>query len=332
MLRRYGYTKVGTGRKLFNGMIRNNWKVYEFSERDITKFEAPLGIKPLGVKAANRRFIQTIENYQPDVILMGHSDLLSNDTLRTVKQRFPSIPIIYRNVDPLWRERNIKMIHHRKDFVDAIFVTTAGEPLKQFKTDRNIVGYIPNATDPGVETNDNSQKTEFDRDLVYCGKGSTSDDRYPLVVDLHETLHNKLRFDTYGIYGKEAVFGPAYDQVMATSKMALNLNRYEDWPWYSSARISQIMGNGLLAFVWDKGDMRHFFSDAHVAFFKDRDSLIEQIERFQGDDALRQQVASAGRAHYHEHYSGQRVVSFMVETALGLPYSHDYNWQDAVYR
>jgi len=35
-IRRYGQTKVGTGRKLFNGMIRNNWKVHEFSIRDIS--------------------------------------------------------------------------------------------------------------------------------------------------------------------------------------------------------------------------------------------------------------------------------------------------------
>jgi hypothetical protein len=52
MLRRYGYTsKWATGRKLFNGMIRNNWKVCEYSERDIAKFEAPLGIKPLGSRS-----------------------------------------------------------------------------------------------------------------------------------------------------------------------------------------------------------------------------------------------------------------------------------------
>ena len=66
MIRRYGNVKVSTGRKLFNGMIRNNWKVHEYSERDIAKFEAPLGIKPLGFRAANRRFIETFNNFKPD--------------------------------------------------------------------------------------------------------------------------------------------------------------------------------------------------------------------------------------------------------------------------
>ena len=332
MIRRYGNVKVSTGRKLFNGIIRNNWKVYEYSERDIAKFEAPLGIKPLGIRAANRRFIETFENFKPDVLLIGHSDLLTNETLKAVKKIAPSTTIIYRNVDPLWRKRNVKMIHHRKEVVDAIFVTTAGDPLKQFHTDKNIVGYIPNATDPATETFDNSKRTEFERDLMYCGRGNKSDDRYTLIVELHTVLKDKLCFETFGIYGNPAVFGQKYDHVLETSKMALNLNRYEDWRWYSSARISQIMGNGLLAFVWDKGDMRHFFTDEHVAFFKDRKSLVKQIERFQADDLLRQKVASAGRKFYHENFSGQRIVSFMVETALGLPYSHNYVWKDAVYQ
>ena len=332
MIRRYGHLKVSTGRKLLNGIIRNNWKVCEYSERDIAKFEAPLGIKPLGIRAANRRFIETFENFKPDVLLIGHSDLLTNETLKTIKRIAPSVPIIYRNVDPLWRERNVKMIHHRKEVVDAIFVTTAGDPLKQFLTGRNIVGYIPNATDSAIESFDNSTRTEFELDLIYCGRGNKSDDRYPLILDLHKTLKDKLRFETFGIYGKPGVYGQGYDHLLETSKMALNLNRREGWPWYSSDRIAHIMGNGLLAFVWDKGDMRHFFTDEHVAFFKDQESLLEQIERFQSDDVLRQAVAADGRKFYHENFSGQKIVSFMVETALGLPYSHEYIWKDAVYR
>ena len=332
MIRRYGLVKVSTGRKLFNGMIRNNWKVHEYSERDIAKFEAPLGIKPLGFRAANRRFIETFENFKPDILIIGHSDLLTNKTLKTVKSMAPAVPVIYCNVDPLWRERNVKMIHHRKDVVDAIFVTTAGDPLKQFCTGKNIVGYIPNATDPATETLNNSAKTEFEFDLIFCGRGNKSDDRYPFIVDLHKKLKNKLRFETFGIYGKPGVYGQGYDDLLETSKMALNLSRYEGWPWCSSARIAQIMGNGLLAFVWDKGNMRHFFTDKHVAFFKDQESLIKQVERFQADDALRQAVAAAGHKFYHENFSGQKIISFMIEAVLDLPYSNDYLWKDAVYR
>jgi hypothetical protein len=313
-------------------MIRNNWKICEYSERDIAKFEAPLGIKPLGIKAANRRFVETVDNYQPDAILFGHADLLSNETLLAAKKAAGGAPLIYRNVDPLWRDRNVKMIHQRKEVADAIFITTAGEPIKQFCTGKNIVGYFPNATDPGIDDQNNSLKDTFERDLLFVGRGNKTDDRYTFLQSLDQSLEGKLKFESYGLYGKPGVYGFGYERLLETSKMALNLNRYEGWHLYSSDRIAQLIGNGLLAFIWDKGDMRRFFNDDQVAFFKDEAELVRKAQEFTNDDAQRKAVAAAGHAFYHEHFSGQRVTSYMVETALGLPYSHDYIWQDCVYK
>ncbi len=331
-IRRYGNCRVNTGRKLFYGMIRNNWKVLEFSDRDIAKFEAPLNIKPLGSKAANRRLIETCSNFQPDIMIMGHCDIIKNSTLLQIRKMLPGVKMIYRNIDPFWRPGNKEKIKERAEVVDGVFATTGGDALKQFCNGRNVVGYIPNATDPCIENLDNSKKTEFERDLMYCGGGSKSDERYPLIVNLHERLGDKMRVETFGIYGKPSVWGHDYDHVVETSKMSLNLNRYEGWSLYSSDRISHLMGNGLLAFVWDKGDMRRFFSDDQVAFFRDEDELVEKAVAFQNDDAWRRAVAAAGRAFYHEHFSGQRIVSFMVEATLGLPFSHDYIWQDEVHK
>jgi hypothetical protein len=332
MLRRYGNTKVATGRKLFNGMIRNNYKVLEFSERDIAKFEAPLGIKPLGFPKANRRLIETAENFQPDTVLIGHCDIIRNETLREIRRLLPQVKIIYRNVDPLWEPHNVERIRHRMETADAIFISTGGEPLKQFCNGKNIVTFIPNPTDPCVEDQNNALKTEFDRDLVFCGVGNKTDKRYAFVKQLHEALDGTLRFDSFGMHGHPAVWGRQYDEVISGSKMGLNLNRFEDWPLYSSARISQLMGNGLLTFLWDKGGMRRLFTDDQVVFFKDAGELAAKAKAFQADDARRQAVAGAGRAFYHEQFSGQRVVQFMVETALRLPYSHDFIWSDEVYR
>ena len=332
MIRRYGKLKVSTGRKLFNGMIRNNWKVCEYSERDIAKFEAPLNIKPLGFKAANRHFIETCVNFKPDIILIGHSDIITNKTLKEIKQLLPDVPLIYRNLDPLWRERNLKMIHHRKEVMDAIFITTAGEPLKQFCTGKNIVGYIPNATDSGMDDQDNSKKTKFEQDLIFVGRGNTTDDRYALLQSIDKKLNPHLRFEPYGLYGKPCIYGQGYDHLLETSKMGLNLNRFEGWPLYSSDRIAQLIGNGILTFVWDKGDMRRFFTDEHVAFFKNEDELIQKAIEFQNNDAKRQAVAAKGHTFYHEHFSGQRIVKFMVETALESPYSHNYIWGNEVYK
>lgn len=328
MLRRYGNWKFFTDFKLMNGMVRNNWNVCTFSDRDIAKFTAPLNLKPLGSRAANRHFLETCENFRPGAIFIGHCDIISNQTLKTIKQRMPDIPIIHYNIDALWIDTNVAKIHHRKEVVDAIFLTTGGDALKPFKTARNVVGYIPNATDPAIDQFDNSKVTEFERDLMYCGKGDKTDERYPLIVNLHQQLKDKLRFDTYGVYGKPDIWGESYEHVMKTSKMALNLNRVEGWPLYSSDRIAQLMGNGLLTFVWDKGDMRRLFTDQHCAFFKNEAELVRKVLEFQNDDALRQAVAASGRAHYHEHFSASRITRYMIEKTMGTRLSFDYLWNE----
>ena len=70
---RFGDLRVSTSRKLYHGLIRGNHKVLEFSDRDLARFEAPLKVKPLGKHRANRRLIETCENYQPQMILLGHA-------------------------------------------------------------------------------------------------------------------------------------------------------------------------------------------------------------------------------------------------------------------
>ena len=48
MIRRYGNLRMGPGRKLMTGAIRNNWRICEFSDRDMARLLAPLGMRSWG--------------------------------------------------------------------------------------------------------------------------------------------------------------------------------------------------------------------------------------------------------------------------------------------
>lgn len=331
MIRRYGNTKVATGRKLYYGLIRNNHKVMEFSDRDIAHYEAPFRIKPLGYGQANRRLVETCDNFRPDLLILGHCDLIKNETLISIRRLLPGIKIAYRNVDPLWETAVIEKIRYRLPVVDAVFVTTGGEHIRQFLTGQNIISYMPNPADQCIEDQNNSLKTEFKRDLVFCGVGNPTDDRYTLVRKLHEVLDNEMRFDSFGIHGHPAVWGKTYDDVLAGTKMGLNLNRFEDWYFYSSARISQLMGNGILTFLSDKNHLQRLIRDDCAVYYTDFDDLIAKIRLYHMNDHARKQTAANGYAYYHQHFSGQRVAQYIVETTMGIPYTHDYLWQDEVY-
>ena len=70
--------------------FRANHNLYEFSDRDIVRFEAPLGDKTAWYKAMNQKLLETCYNFKPDFILLGHCDLVTASTLTEVREAFTS--------------------------------------------------------------------------------------------------------------------------------------------------------------------------------------------------------------------------------------------------
>lgn len=331
-IRRYGNLQMGPGRKLVCGAVRSNHRLAEFSDRDIARFLSPLGIRAAGGYLANIKLIQTANNFKPDVLFIGHCDYICNWTLNKIRKLLPNIRMAHFNVDPLWMDWHVRQIQERMHSTDAIFVTTGGSALKTFCTGKNTVAYMPNPSDGSMEKANNSLKTDFARDLVFCGKELPYDDRTELLRHLVDTLNGRLRFDIFGMFGHPPQWGANYEAMLSDSKMALNINRKEGWPLASSDRIAHLMGNGLLTFLSDKGQMQKFFSDKDVVFFKDAGDLTEKVLYFHAHDEKRRAVAASGRARYHQLFDSSRVLKFMLETLFHEPYSEAYEWADDVYR
>lgn len=125
--RKYGKAQVSTELKLFNGFVRLNHNVQIFSERDTAAFEALFGWRDLGKKKANRRLVETCDNFQPDLLILGHCDIIKNETLSEIRGLLPALRIACRNVDALFVESNVARIRYRAPLVDHLFLTTAGE-------------------------------------------------------------------------------------------------------------------------------------------------------------------------------------------------------------
>ena len=331
MIRRYGNLRMGPGRKLMCGAIRNGWRICEFSDRDMARLLAPLGIRKIGGMLANRKLLLTAKNFRPDVMLLGHCDYVTNDTLHAIRRALPGIRIAHFNVDPLWQEHTRAQMADRVQSCDALFATTAGDILRTWCSGRNAVAYMPNPSDPSMENQNNGAKTSFARDLFFAGNPRAGDPRWELLHDLLPRLEGKLRVDVFG-EGRPTVWGADYEDVLATSKMSLNLNRREGDKWYSSDRIAHLMGYGILTFQSDRNGMDRFFTDRETVWFDGVEDLAEKILHHQSHDGERAAIASAGRRKYHALFNGARVLRFMVETMLGEAYSEPYEWAEEVYR
>ena len=114
-----------TSKRINNGFIRLGHSVLEFSDRDIThNYKTYTDLS--GSKHLNNKLVKTCENFVPDLIVLGHADLINNDTLEKIKNKFPNIKIAQWFLDPLIKNgpdfnKNKKRITDKIELIDASF-------------------------------------------------------------------------------------------------------------------------------------------------------------------------------------------------------------------
>ncbi|MFV0478670.1 MAG: glycosyltransferase [Parahaliea sp.] len=325
-LRKYGHTRVSWAQKLYHGLIKNDYMVQRFSDRDVAAFEAPLGIRDLGVRKANKRLLQTVEAFAPDLVLVGHCDIIGNDTLEQMRRINPGVVISGLNNDPLFVPDNYAKIAARCPVVDFMFVSTGERELTPFSGQRARLKHMPNPADPAIESADNAAREDFDYDLVFCSKSEAYTSRGQTVQYLRDHLGSDIRFHTPGSFGVPGAWGRDYDEALAASKMGLNLNRQEGGHWYSSARMAQLGGNGLLVFTHAAADFQSLFPAESLVYFDNPEALNTAILEFQADDARRRHWAANTRDFFLREMNCTLYARYIVETSMQLPYSHPYAW------
>ena len=136
-----GRLYFNTGRRINNGFIRLGHSTLEFSDRDILKNYKSLKDFS-GIKTLNQKLRRTCYNYKPDMIVIGHADSISPETLQELKDDYPQIKLAQWFLDPLNRkgpdyDKNKKRILDKSEIVDANFITTSPDVLnflpKRFK-------------------------------------------------------------------------------------------------------------------------------------------------------------------------------------------------------
>ncbi|WP_444887373.1 glycosyltransferase family protein [Microbulbifer sp. JMSA008] len=325
-LRRYGKTRVSWAQKLTFGLIKNDHYTQVFSDRDVAAFEAPFGIRDLGVSKANRRLLETVEAFEPDLIIAGHCDMISNDTLKAIKQQQPNCLIAHCNNDPLFVPSNVERIKHRAEVADAIFVSTGRRELSIFEGINARVYHMPNPVEPSIENLNNAERTDLSIDLLFCSNSNDFTKRLQMVKNLKDTLGDSLNFKTYGSFGEAPVWGRDYDRALAQTKMGLNFNRQDTHYWYSSARMAQLAGNGILQFTSDKLHFDELLPPESVVYFSDEQDLLEKIREFHSDDAKRRAWAAKAREFFHTEMNSKLYAQYIVEATSLQPFSHDYAW------
>ncbi len=326
-LRKYGLTRVSWAKKLELGLIKAGHDVASFSDRDVAAFESPLGFKPVGRRRANRRLLEMAEAFEPELVIAGHCDVITDATLAELKRRRPGLALVHCNNDPLFVPENAARIERRAAVADAVFVSTGQGVLRQrFPNVPARLYHMPNPVDASIERYDASQQSQLPVDLIFCSKSDAHTERLALVGWLRNALPRGFVFRTCGSFGEPAVWGLDYDRALAASKMGLNLNRQEGQHWYSSARMAQMGGNGLLVFTHADNGFDALFPAETLVYHRSREELLRHVVDFHNDDARRRHWAANTRRFMHEALNATLFAQYIVEAALQQPFSHPYAW------
>lgn len=327
---KYGANYYFTDDKISNGLIRNGHYVYNFSYRDVARSENWLKTKSFGAGKANKRLIETCDHVKPELLLLGHSEIITVQTLQTIKARHPEIKIAMWYVDPLWLEHHAANIRSKLPALDVFFATTGGDLLRQFKRPGLTVSYMPNIADASVEVHRNFERDDLPIEFLFCGRDYKEPERQAFLVDIAERLSSRQsRF--FGCLNQPLLFGHTYTDTLGQAKTGLSYNRRNDVQLYMSDRIVQLTGNGIVAFSPKIPGMTMLYADDEVVYFDDSDDLIDKVMQIVSQESLRKRIAYNGWKKTHEAFNGTRVTAFLLETIYGKPYSAAYEWTDEIY-
>jgi glycosyltransferase involved in cell wall biosynthesis len=328
-----GRLQYNTGRRINNGFVRLGHNVLTVSDRDLVNQYKNI-IDPNGSKKLNNKLIKIYKNFKPDLLVLGHADTVSNDTLFFFKNN--GVKICQWFLDPLSRfgpdyQKNKKRIIIKHKIIDTTFLTTNPSSL-DFNINNSY--FMPNPCDESFEFLEN-YNNDCKYDLFFAMshgvhrgqlKKGKSDNRENFINELVKK-NNDIVFDLYGLNNIQPIWGNEFINKIANSSMGLNLSRGEPVKYYSSDRIAQLMGNGLLTFIDEKTCYSDFFTRDEIVTYKDLDDLTSKLNKFKKDKKKRSKIAKNGKEKYFKYFNSTRVAEYIINKTLDNKIKNKLIWQ-----
>ena len=89
-----------------------------------------------------------------------------------------------------------------------------------------------------------------------------------------------IKYDLYGLKKIQPIWADNYKNAISNSKMGINLSQGKSIKYYSSDRITQLVGNGLLTFIDIKTKLNKFFKNDEIVFYNSLNDLSKKIIKY----------------------------------------------------
>ena len=330
-----GRLHYNTGKRIQNGLIRLGHNVLALSDRDIINKNKTINDLS-GKKSLQNSIIETYKNFRADCIILGHADSVQNNTLEELKNSNKNLKICQWFLDPIGEKgpdyvKNNDRINQKLKFLDATFLTTDTSVLKN-KIENSF--FIPNPSDHSFEILRNYEK-DCVNDVFFAmshgvhrgilKRGKT--DKREIFINKLINKNKKIKFDVYGMNKVQPIWGDFFLNTIANSAMGLNLSRGKAVKYYSSDRISQIFGNGLLAFLDVKNCFDEFLPKNSFIGYNDINDLSYKLNKYKKDTKDRIKISKKGRNFYLKHLNSTVVADYILSKLFDFKSKNNFIWE-----
>ena len=320
---------ISIATKITNGLIRNNCDVVNFSYRNYLSQKL--------FPDLDNNILDITKNYRPDLIILGHNNILKSETLENFKNQKRKIALWYEDhvVDygPNWKT-NLNLIEKNHQLIDNYFITTHPSVIKS-KINKYKINFLPIPVDENIENLKIYENKFRYKDLFFAlshgvnfgGLRSGSNDERENILKRIMNKGKNINFHILGINGDRPKWNYDFYNEMMICKMALNLSRGKPLKYASSNRIASYMGNGILTFISKKVKYQELFSDDEMVFYDNEDDLISKILDLKDNIKKINNISKKGREKYFKIFNNLIISDSILSKTLGSTPKYNYAWE-----
>ena len=335
----YRTYNLSIANKISNGLIKNNHHVVNIDYRS-KKFESNnFGLNNFFIKSNfDDEILKITDNYNPDLILLGHNNILKRETIITIKDT-------YRAKIALWYEdhitkndpnaiKNLQLIEKNHDLIDQYFITTHKSHLKT-KIEHKKIHFLPMPVDESVEKYSFYNQKNKSKDLFFAIshgvnrgvlKKNHLDNRVKFINNLIK-YNTILRFNFLGFNNHQPKWNEDLFEEMKKSYFALNLSRGGPYKYTSSNRIATYVGNGMPTFVDKRLKFSDFFKKNELIFYKNEKDIINQINSLLENPKKIFNIGKKGKIKYFKLFKNTIISDFIISKTFNIKGKYNYIWE-----
>jgi len=329
-----GRLQYNTGRRLNNGFVRLGHNVLTLSDRDIIHDNKKI-FDPTGKNELQKSIIRNFKNFKPDCVVLGHVDSINKSTISELRNLNKNLRICQWFLDPIHKDgpdyiKNNDRISNNLRNIDFTFLTSCPSLLRN-KINNSF--FIPNPSDTSFEILKNYE-VNCPNDIFFAMshgvhrgvlKYGKYDNREKFIKKLIKK-NSKIIFDIYGMDKIQPVWGNDFIEAISKSQMGLNLSRGKPAKYYSSDRIAQLLGNGLLTFIDKETQFNDLIGKDSIVYYSNLDDLSYKINKYKKDKKQAKKIAKKGRNIYLKYFNSTIVSDYMLSKLFDYKSSNNFIW------